>query len=200
MMSASDLVFDGNDYNNSNEETIKPVISSYPVGNRGPSQRHDSHDHLNVAILEKMNNLAQEKLKNFDIEGALENYQKCLTHYFQASNKDPKNPKFSKYFKGTIKALNDQALKLLKEERIEQAKAILEKCEEFTNGENYGMFPVSRNITFNNLACVHRRLGMLDIAMEYLNTALDFVSMNERMETAGITHINICAILSQMNK
>lgn len=189
--------FNRHERKNSNRK-IKPLMQNYPSATE--ELLPATHEELNLAILEKMEAVALENLKNFNFVAALQTYQRCLDHYFESVDRNPDHPDFAEYFTKILKILNDHALKLLKEERVEIAKLILEKCEEFTNGERYGLFPVPRNITLNHLACCYRRMGMLDVAMEFLQMALEFVSANERTETAGITHINISAVLSQMNK
>ena len=159
-----------------------------------------SREELNHAILQKLHAISQDCLDNGNHSEALANYDKCLSHYFSAVGQDPLEPGFADYFKSILKFLNDYALKLLKENEIEAALAILNTCDVFTNGKAFGMFPASRNLTLNHLACCYRRVGNLERALEYLEDALNFVVANERVDTSGITHINMCAVLSQMNK
>mgnify|MGYP000947174122 CR=1 FL=1 len=181
-------------------ENLKPGTKQSYSENPENSPHMRTHEELNLSSLQRMNATAEQNLKTGNIISALENYERCLDYLIEAVTGDPSHPTFVEYFRETLKKLNDQALKLLREDKIEMSQMILEKCEEFTNGSIYGMFPTSRNLTFNHLACCYRRVGKLDIALKYLHQALEFVASDERMETAGITHINLCAILSQMNK
>jgi tetratricopeptide (TPR) repeat protein len=71
-----------------------------------------------------------------------------------------------------------------------------------------------RAITYNNYACLFRKTGKLRNALSYLEQALDLeytclnssdslhVSVDESLKISNPCeiHLNICAILSQMNK
>ena len=55
-------------------------------------------------------------------------------------------------------------------------------------------------MTFNNMACYYRRIGKLRTALNFLQKALTIESRLQRPETQADTHLNICAVLSQLNK
>lgn len=58
----------------------------------------------------------------------------------------------------------------------------------------------SRATTYNNLACYYRRTGKLRAALSYLGQALALEVRLEKPATLADTHLNICAVLSQLNR
>lgn len=58
----------------------------------------------------------------------------------------------------------------------------------------------SRATTFNNLACYYRRTGKLRAALSYLGQALTLEIKDDKPATLADTHLNICAVLSQLNR
>jgi hypothetical protein len=58
----------------------------------------------------------------------------------------------------------------------------------------------SRATTFNNLACYYRRLGKLRTAYNYLSNALEIELKLDSVSTLADTHLNLCAVLSQLEK
>ncbi len=54
--------------------------------------------------------------------------------------------------------------------------------------------------TYNNLACYYRKIGQLKLALSFLQRALQIEKKLAVAENAADTHLNICAVLSQLNK
>jgi hypothetical protein len=100
----------------------------------------------------------------------------------------------------TIQFLNEVALRLLQTDKVKESFRILEKCAGWTHPEKYGLYPALRALTFNHLGCYFRRVGKLDKALYHLDKALNFIAGLERVDISGITHINLCACLSQAGK
>lgn len=150
--------------------------------------------------LQRLQGAAHQNLLRQNLDQALDGFQKCLKFYYQAVGEAWTNSHYRAYFREILVFLNDHALKFLKEENIREAMKILSRLNKFTDGTELGFFPAMRNLTFNHIACCYRRMGKFDEALKYLYRALDFGVSSERMDTIGITHINLCAILSQMNK
>lgn len=55
-------------------------------------------------------------------------------------------------------------------------------------------------MTFNNMACYYRRIGKMRTALNFLQRALTIESRLQKPEIQADTHLNICAVLSQLNK
>ena len=83
----------------------------------------------------------------------------------------------------------------LKKEDINSALDLLKKSEELCENNELG-----QAMTFNNMACYYRRIGKMRTALNFLQRALTIESRLQRPETQADTHLNICAVLSQLNK
>ncbi|KAJ0393392.1 hypothetical protein P43SY_005406 [Pythium insidiosum] len=60
--------------------------------------------------------------------------------------------------------------------------------------------PAERATTLNNLACYYRRLGKLHTAMTCLKKALDIEKRLQQVRNTADTHLNMCAVLSQLGR
>lgn len=60
--------------------------------------------------------------------------------------------------------------------------------------------PSEKATTLNNLACYYRRLGKLHAAMTCLKRALEIEKKLQSVRNAADTHLNLCAVLSQLGK
>lgn len=72
---------------------------------------------------------------------------------------------------------------------------LLKKAEILTEKDEAG-----RAATFNNLACYYRRQGKLHAALQYLQKALKIESGLANVQNPADTHINACAVLSQLGR
>jgi tetratricopeptide (TPR) repeat protein len=90
---------------------------------------------------------------------------------------------------------NILAVYYLKKEDINSALDLLKKSEELCESNELG-----QAMTFNNMACYYRRIGKMRTALNFLQRALTIESRLQRPETQADTHLNICAVLSQLNK
>lgn len=57
-----------------------------------------------------------------------------------------------------------------------------------------------KSTTYNNLACYYRRTGKVRTALSYLIQALDLELKIDQPKTLADTHINLCAVLSQLDR
>lgn len=73
---------------------------------------------------------------------------------------------------------------------------LLKKAEVLTQHHH----PAERATTLNNLACYYRRLGKLHAAMTSLTRALAIEKKLHNVRNAADTHLNLCAVLSQLGK
>ncbi len=94
----------------------------------------------------------------------------------------------------------------LQREDYKLCQDLLKKAELFSEGSER-----MKAITFNNFACLFRKTNKLRIALNYLEMALalEYTCLNDIDEdvSEGLKisnpceiHLNICAILSQLNK
>jgi len=80
-------------------------------------------------------------------------------------------------------------------EQLKYAEAILIANQK--EGENTSLLAV----TCNNLGCYYKKVGKMHAALSYLRRALKIeISLNTDAITVAGTHLNICAILSKLEK
>ncbi|CAN0014747.1 unnamed protein product [Discosporangium mesarthrocarpum] len=88
------------------------------------------------------------------------------------------------------------AMTYLQQEDFGMVLELLKKAEILTERDEAG-----RAVTFNNLACYYRRQGKLHAALQYLQKALKIeAKMGARVEHPADTHLNTCAVLSQIGR
>lgn len=57
-----------------------------------------------------------------------------------------------------------------------------------------------KSTTYNNLACYYRRTGKVRSALTYLIQALELELKIDQPRTLADTHLNLCAVLSQLDR
>lgn len=87
------------------------------------------------------------------------------------------------------------AMTYLQQEDFNMVLELLKKAEILTERDAAG-----RAATFNNLACYYRRQGKLHAALQYLQKALKIESKLSNVQNPADTHINACAVLSQLGR
>jgi tetratricopeptide (TPR) repeat protein len=87
------------------------------------------------------------------------------------------------------------AMTYLQQEDFNMVLELLKKAEILTERDAAG-----RAATFNNLACYYRRQGKLHSALQYLQKALKIESRLPNVQNPADTHINACAVLSQLGR
>lgn len=87
------------------------------------------------------------------------------------------------------------AMTYLQQEDFSMVLELLKKAEILTERE-----PAGKAATYNNLACYYRRQGKLHAALTYLQKALKIESKLPNVQNPADTHINACAVLSQLGK
>mmetsp|Transcript_38615 Transcript_38615/g.43864 ORF Transcript_38615/g.43864 Transcript_38615/m.43864 type:complete len:300 (-) Transcript_38615:1970-2869(-) len=83
----------------------------------------------------------------------------------------------------------------LQKENYQMALDLLKKSEILC--ENYDQ---GKAITYNNFACYYRRIGKLRTALNYLERALKIENRLPNVDTPADTHLNLCAVLSQLER
>ena len=84
---------------------------------------------------------------------------------------------------------------MLKENKLSEAHDLLKRSEALVENNDKGLA-----MTFNNLACYYRKQGHLRSALIYLERALELESRQANSTTKADTHLNTCAVLSQLSR
>lgn len=86
---------------------------------------------------------------------------------------------------------NRLSIEYLKDENYSKTLTCLQKAQNFTQQD-----PTGRVMTCNNFACFYRQQGKLGMSLKYLKRALDIDDKSKEAET----HLNICAVLSEIGR
>lgn len=93
---------------------------------------------------------------------------------------------------------NSVAMAFLHKEQYSKCLHLLRKAEDLTAiSSRLGAAQVQ---TLNNLACCYRRMGKVKKALTLLRQSLTILSHQDRLDARAVTHLNICAILSQLGR
>lgn len=85
------------------------------------------------------------------------------------------------------------SIQLLRMKQYNEALKWLKKCEKFSEKN-----PKSLAVTYNNIACYYKKLGQNRSALINLEKALELEGSMEDASFKADTHLNTCAVLSQM--
>lgn len=101
----------------------------------------------------------------------------------------------------TILNCNKQAMDSLRTENFEEAHQLLNQAEQLLKANDFDTRKKLLAVTYNNQGCFYKRVGELDLALEYLKEALELEEegATEITNRAG-TLLNICAIMSQTDR
>lgn len=124
---------------------------------------------------------------------ALECMEKGLVlrqHFFGAAS-----PEVAQACQTVGEMCNLLAMTYLQQEQFPVVLELLRKAEILTEQHATG-----RAVTLNNLACLYRRQGNLHKALTYLTDALKLEARLEHVANRADTHLNMCAVLSQLGK
>lgn len=123
---------------------------------------------------------------------------------FKSFGEDPEkassiDPEHSKLLSQTIIDFNKVGMQHLSNGKIEEAKLMLKKliriCKNFANQDLKLIC-----LTFNNISCVHKKLGEFQTAMKLLRKALVHAEDGHAHEYLALTYINLSAIYSELKR
>lgn len=87
------------------------------------------------------------------------------------------------------------AMTYLQQGQYDLTLELLKKAEILTERD-----PQGKAVTYNNLACYYRKQGKLRNSLKYLQLALKIESKIHRLVNSADTHLNACAVLSQLGR
>lgn len=146
-----------------------------------------------ILALQRLDETSAQLQKQGNYLEALECMERGLVlrqHFFGADS-----PEVWKACKTVGEMCNLLAMTYLQQEDFNMVLELLKKAEILTEKDEAG-----RAATFNNLACYYRRQGKLHAALQYLQKALKIESGLTNVQNPADTHINACAVLSQLGR
>lgn len=148
-----------------------------------------------INIEESLQN-AEKLLKNERILEGLTQYEQIFTKFKVDLSPHEFELKFSENFlKIALIAIN-----FLNNSKKDVCFSLLTRCEKILLEGLYGDFPEIKTLIFNHLGCYFRRIEKIDVALNYYEKALELVYMNDKRKNSGLTHMNLSAIYSQIQK
>lgn len=123
----------------------------------------------------------------------------------QATVQQMQDTVLSTLFERLAVGYNTLGMKHLKDGHTDISCKFFEKAEALTDPANLHMNPESRlvlrAVTYNNMGCFYKSMSKLHTALQYLRKAqrIEERSRGKCQNPAG-THLNLCALLSQMGK
>jgi tetratricopeptide (TPR) repeat protein len=110
----------------------------------------------------------------------------------------------SSLFERLAVGYNTLGMKHLKDGNTETSCKFFEKAEALTDPANLHMTPESRlvlrAVTYNNMGCFYKSMSKLHTALQYLRKAQKIEERSSKCQNPAGTHLNLCALLSQMGK
>ncbi|KAL4175062.1 hypothetical protein KRP22_000035 [Phytophthora ramorum] len=137
------------------------------------------------------------KQKNMDLEalGCLEQSLWLKRRMFGVDNSV-----VHKALNEVVLSYNSIAMQYLAQGQFDQCLAMLRKAEAITTPGNFKRCQALQILTFNNIGCCYRKLGKLKSALKYLKEAAQIGSGSAHVKNLSITHLNLCAIQSQLGR
>ncbi|GMG16484.1 unnamed protein product [Phytophthora fragariaefolia] len=161
---------------------------------RKQTSNHDSDQ----SLLEMLSStVACLKQKHMDLEalGCLEQSLWLKRRMFGVDNSV-----VHKALNEVMLSYNSVAMQYLAQGQFDQCLAMLRKAEAITAPGNFKRCQALQILTFNNIGCCYRKLGKLKSALKYLKEAAQIGSGTAHVKNLSITHLNLCAIQSQLGR
>lgn len=149
--------------------------------------------HAELIALQRLDETCAQLQKQGNYLEALECMERGLVlrqHFFGAESEEVWNA-----CKTVGEMCNLLAMTYLQQEDFNMVLELLKKAEILTERD-----PAGRAATYNNLACYYRRQGKLHSALQYLQKTLKIESKLPNVQNPADTHINACAVLSQLGR
>jgi len=143
-----------------------------------------------ISELEEQANKYHEDLKYLESIDTLEELLALKKERYNT-----KGPEFTETCRQLCEICNILAVFYLKKDDVKSALDLLKKSEVLCENNELG-----KAMTYNNMACYYRRVGKLRTALKFLEQALSIEGRLNKIDTQADTHLNICAVLSQLNK
>merc|ERR1719162_1760369 len=151
---------------------------------------------------------AEREFVQLQAAGEHDNAVRCLESVLrseQATVQKMTDTVLSTLFERLAVGYNTLGMRHLKEGNTDTSCKFFEKAEALTDPANLHMNPESRlvlrAVTYNNMGCFYKSMSKLHTALQYLRKAQKIEERsNGKCQNPAGTHLNICALLSQMGK
>merc|ERR1719262_1047277 len=151
---------------------------------------------------------AEREFVQLQTQGEHEAAVRCLENVLrneQTTVQEMQDTFLSTLFERLAVGYNTLGMKHLKDGNTETSCKFFEKAEALTDPANLHMNPESRlvlrAVTYNNMGCFYKSMSKLHTALQYVRKAQKIEERsNGKCQNPAGTHLNLCALLSQMGK
>jgi len=151
---------------------------------------------------------AEREFAQLQAAGDHEAAVRCLENVLrteQVTVQQMQDTVLSTLFERLAVGYNTLGMKNLKDGNTEISCKFFEKAEALTDPANLHMNHESRlvlrAVTYNNMGCFYKSMSKLHTALQYLRKAQKIEEKsNGKCQNPAGTHLNLCALLSQMGK
>ncbi|KAG3032521.1 hypothetical protein PC121_g4607 [Phytophthora cactorum] len=175
-----------------------PLGTDYSPSKRGAHLERKSNHDSDQSLLAMLNStVACLKQKKMDLEalGCLEQSLWLKRRMFGVDSSA-----VLKALNEVMLSYNSVAMQYLAQGQFDQCLAMLRKAEAIVAPGNFKRCQALQILTFNNIGCCYRKLGKLKSALKYLKEAAQIGSGSAHVKNLSITHLNLCAIQSQLGR
>lgn len=174
-------------------EDEKKSYSHKKAGVQDEEEMHFVENQKELFALQRLDDRSTQLQREGKYTEALECMEKGLVlrqHFFGAASNEVREA-----CKTVGEMCNLLAMTYLQQEAYPVVLELLKKAEILTEKH-----PAARAVTLNNFACLYRRQGNLHRALTYLTDALQIEAKLDNIPNRADTHLNMCAVLSQLGK
>jgi tetratricopeptide (TPR) repeat protein len=139
---------------------------------------------------------AENLLKSQQIIEGLNEYEQIFAKYHLELSPKAFESKFSEIFM-KIAVI---AIGFLNISKKEQCFSLLTRCERILADGLFGDFPELKTLIFNHLGCYYRRIEKIETALSYYEKSLEIIKKLDKKKNSGLTHMNLSAIYSQIQR
>jgi len=151
---------------------------------------------------------AEREFVQLQAQGEHEAAVRCLENVLRSEQtivQQLQDTFLSTLFERLAVGYNTLGMKHLKDGNTEVSCKYFEKAEALTDPANLHMNAdsrlVLRAVTYNNMGCFYKSMSKLHTALQYLRKAQKIEERsNGKCQNPAGTHLNLCALLSQMGK
>lgn len=146
--------------------------------------------------IEKALETAERLLKSEQILEALNEYEQIFIKF----QLDLPPAAFAQRFSEIFRKIAVIAIGFLNSSQKDQCFSLLNRCEKILEDGQFGHFPELNTLIYNHLGCYYRRIEKIDVALNYYTKSLAMIQKHDRKKNAGLTHMNLSAIYSQIQR
>lgn len=139
---------------------------------------------------------AENLLKSEQILEGMNEFEQIFSRFKSELSKESFDQRFVELFK----KIASIAINFLNTSKRETCFSLLARLDRTLTEGLYGSFPELQTLVFNHLGCYYRRIDKPELALQYYQKALALIEDQDNKKNAGLTHMNLSAVYSQLQR